>query len=142
MTKVSEDSPREKAVPGSARRLILTAAAAVLILAGSGARGQEASQGAMSGTPAGNAENGRRLFVVRDGCYQCHGTVGQGGAGARLAPRPLALAAFVAYVRKPTGRMMPYSSNVLSDAELADIRAYLATMPEPPPVKNIPLLNQ
>jgi len=38
--------------------------------------------------------------------------------------------------------MPPYVSKVLSNAELADIRAYLASIPEPPPVKSIPLLNQ
>ena len=77
------------------------------------------------------------------GCYQCHGTQGQGTtAGARLAPKPIALAALIAYVRQPKGQMPPYTAKVVSDAELADIRAYLASIPEPPPAKNIPLLNQ
>ena len=94
--------------------------------------------------PAGNAENGKRVYL-RVGCYECHGTVGQGAQAnplaPKLAPRPLALAALTAYVRKPAGNMPPYVSRVLSDAELADIRAYLASIPEPPPVKSIPLLN-
>jgi len=30
----------------------------------------------------------------------------------------------------------------MSDAEVADVRAFLATIPEPPAVKDIPLLNQ
>lgn len=87
---------------------------------------------------AGNAENGKKLFF-RNGCYECHGTVGQGGTGPRLAPKPLTAAALTAYVRKPGGGMPPYSVKVMSDAEAADIRAYLATIPEPP--KNIPLLK-
>jgi ubiquinol-cytochrome c reductase cytochrome c subunit len=87
---------------------------------------------------AGNAENGKKLFF-QNGCYECHGTVGQGGTGPRLAPRPLAAAALTAYVRKPGGGMPPYSAKVMSDAEVADIRAYLATVPEPP--KEIPLLK-
>ena len=91
---------------------------------------------------AASAENGKRLFV-KDGCYQCHGYQGQGGAaGARLAPRPIVLAALIAYVRHPTGQMPPYTSKVLSDADLADIHAYLSSIPTPPPAKNIPLLNQ
>ena len=91
---------------------------------------------------AANADNGKRLFV-KDGCYQCHGYQGQGGtAGARLAPRPIVLAALTAYVRHPTGQMPPYTSKVLSDSELADIHAYLSSIPAPPPAKNIPLLNQ
>jgi mono/diheme cytochrome c family protein len=89
----------------------------------------------------GNAENGKQLFM-KNGCYECHGTVGQGGTGPHLAPRPLAAAALTAYVRKPGGGMPPYSVKVMPDSDLADIRAYLATIPEPPAAKSIPLLNQ
>ena len=92
--------------------------------------------------PAGNPANGKTLFT-KYGCYQCHGTQGQGTtAGARLAPKPLALPALITYVRAPKGQMPPYTNKVVSDAELADIRAYLASIAEPPPAKNIPLLNQ
>jgi hypothetical protein len=38
--------------------------------------------------------------------------------------------------------MPPYTSKVASDADLTDIRAYLATVPAPPAAKDIPLLNQ
>ena len=89
-----------------------------------------------------NAENGKRLFTAY-ACYQCHGYLGQGSnAGARLAPKPLPLAAMIAYVRKPTGVMPPVTAKVVSDAEIADIRAYLETVPAPPDVKTIKLLNQ
>ena len=89
-----------------------------------------------------DATKGKALFA-KYGCYECHGTLGQGTtAGARLAPRPPALAAMIAYVRNPSGQMPPYTSKVVSDADLADIRAYLAAIPEPPPAKSIPLLNQ
>jgi mono/diheme cytochrome c family protein len=92
--------------------------------------------------PAGNPANGKTLFM-KYGCYQCHGTQGQGTtAGARLAPKPLALPALITYVRAPKGQMPPYTNKVVSDAELADIRAYLASIAEPPPAKSIPLLNQ
>jgi mono/diheme cytochrome c family protein len=37
--------------------------------------------------------------------------------------------------------MPPYTSKVISDADLTDIRAYLASVPEPPPAKSNPLLN-
>ena len=39
------------------------------------------------------------------------------------------------------GGMPPYTSKVMSGADLADVRAYLASIPEPPPVKDIPLLR-
>jgi len=88
----------------------------------------------------GNAENGKKVFM-KQMCYRCHGTDGQGGAGPRLAPKPNSTEALIKYVRNPTGQMPPYTNQV-TDAELADIRAYLATIPAPPPVKDIPLLNQ
>ena len=34
-------------------------------------------------------------------------------------------------IRAPNTRMPAYSANVLSDADIADIAAYLATMPQP-----------
>lgn len=90
----------------------------------------------------GNAENGKRVFV-KLGCYTCHGYQGQGGgAGAKLAPRPIAAAALIAYVRHPVGSMPPFTAKVASDTELNDIRAFLASVPEPPPAKDIPLLTQ
>ena len=88
----------------------------------------------------GNAANGKQIFM-KQGCFRCHGTDGQGGAGRRLTPNPLATPAFIQYVRKPSGQMPPYT-NQLTDAELTDVRAYLATIPPPKPVKDIPLLNQ
>jgi ubiquinol-cytochrome c reductase cytochrome c subunit len=89
-----------------------------------------------------SSANGKKLFS-KYGCYECHGTQGQGTtAGARLAPKPIALAALIAYVRQPKGQMPPYTAKVVSDADLADIRAYLASISEPLPAKNIPLLNQ
>lgn len=87
--------------------------------------------------PAGNATRGKELFT-KNGCYECHGTVGQGGTGPRLAPRTASLA----YVRKPAGQMPPYTPKVMPDADLADVLAYLMTIPAPPPAKRIPLLNQ
>jgi mono/diheme cytochrome c family protein len=89
---------------------------------------------------AQSADNGKKVFV-KQGCAACHGTDGQGGAGPRLAPNPSPAAALIKYVRKPTGTMPPYTNQV-TDVELADIRAYLATIPAPPPLKDLPLLNQ
>ena len=91
----------------------------------------------------GNVDNGKRLFV-RNGCYQCHGYVGQGGAaGARLAQTKLPLAGFNAFVRNPPpSGMPPYRAKVMSDQELADVWSYIKSIPEPKPVKDIPLLNQ
>lgn len=92
---------------------------------------------------APDAENGRHLFA-RYGCYQCHQREAQGAAatGPRLGPRPIPFANFTKYVRRPTGQMPPYTAKVVKDSELADIYAFLESLPAPPPVKDIPLLNQ
>jgi mono/diheme cytochrome c family protein len=80
---------------------------------------------------AGDAAHGQRLFESA-GCWECHGHVGQGGQGPRLAPSPLPLAAFAAFVRDPKQEMPPYSARVLSAQDLVDIHAYLETIPPPP----------
>lgn len=90
--------------------------------------------------PKGDAVNGKKLFESY-GCYQCHGHVGQGGAGARLAPKPMAWGPFSKYVRQPTDQMPPYTVKVVPDKELADIYAYLETIPAAPAAKSVALLN-
>jgi len=91
--------------------------------------------------PAGNAANGRKLFVSF-GCYQCHGYEAQGGsAGPRLAPRPIAYAQFMKYVRHPTNEMPPFTEKIVKDAELTDIHAFLRGQPAPKDVDTIPLLK-
>src|ERR1700691_492454 len=94
-------------------------------------------------TPAGNAQNGRKLFE-NYGCYQCHGREAQGGLGTgpRLCPKPIAFTAVQRYVRHPTRQMPPYTAKVVSDQDLADIYAFLQSVKQPPPVKEIPLLNK
>jgi ubiquinol-cytochrome c reductase cytochrome c subunit len=92
--------------------------------------------------PAGNAQNGKKLFAA-DGCYQCHGYEGQGATptGPRLGPRPIAFAQFSKYVRTPTGQMPPYTIKSLPDKDLADIYAFLQSLPAPPSVDSIPALR-
>jgi ubiquinol-cytochrome c reductase cytochrome c subunit len=96
--------------------------------------------------PAGDAARGKVAFMAA-GCYTCHGTVGHGGAGARLAPKPRPAAAFMAYVRSGrrgwsvAGGMPAYPVSVLPDAALTDIYAYLLSIPPPQPAAEIPLLK-
>jgi mono/diheme cytochrome c family protein len=92
--------------------------------------------------PAGNAENGKRLYMKHT-CYFCHGTVGQGGvAGARVAVVARNLQGFTRYVRQPAGQMPAYTDKILADQELADIFAYLRALPAAKPSREIPLLEQ
>ncbi len=94
--------------------------------------------------PAGNAQNGKKLFMA-NGCYECHGRMGQGAAqtgAARIGPPQLSFEGFQNYVRKPTNQMPPYASKAIPDPDLADIYAYLKSIPMPPKGKDIPLLNK
>jgi len=92
--------------------------------------------------PTGNAQNGRKLFAA-DGCYQCHGYEAHvvTPTGPRLGPRPIGFVQFSKYVRQPTGQMPPYTSKVVPDPALADIYAFLQSLPSPPPVNSIPALQ-
>jgi mono/diheme cytochrome c family protein len=93
-------------------------------------------------TPAGNAEAGTRLYQKHT-CFFCHGTAGQGGIdGARLAVVARNLQSFTRYVRQPAGRMPAFTETILTDQEVADIFAYLRSLPAAKPVKDIPLLEQ
>jgi len=96
-----------------------------------------------STAPAGNSEAGKKLFLSY-GCYQCHGREAQGSSatGPRLGPRPIAFTAFSRYVRRPTGQMPPYTARVVSDADMANIYAYVQSRTPPPALQSIPLLRE
>jgi ubiquinol-cytochrome c reductase cytochrome c subunit len=81
---------------------------------------------------------------MTDGCFQCHGTVGQGGrvTGPRIARTELPFAAFLNQLRNPSNEMPPYEVKILSNGDAANIYAYLQSLPAPLAVKDIPLLNQ
>jgi ubiquinol-cytochrome c reductase cytochrome c subunit len=91
---------------------------------------------------AGSAANGEKLYT-QQGCYECHGTVGQGSSfsGPRLASPVLPTAGFVKQLRQPRFEMPPYSDKVLSDAQAGDIIAYLQSIPRPAAADSIALLK-
>ena len=95
-----------------------------------------------SARPPGDAANGKRVYMA-DGCYQCHGTVGQGSrpTGPHIAPNPLPYAAFAGQVRRPVNAMPPYTDVVLSEQHLADIYAYLVSVPPLPDPKAAAILD-
>jgi ubiquinol-cytochrome c reductase cytochrome c subunit len=94
---------------------------------------------------AADAAKGKAAYM-KFGCWQCHGIEGQGSAitsqGKVLAPDPLPLQAFVSFVRSSNRAMPPYSEQVLSNEDLADMHAYLSTIPKGKDYKSIPLLEQ
>lgn len=81
----------------------------------------------------GNVAAGQRAYTDY-ACYYCHGTVGQGSlptVGPRIARVSRSFDSFKTYVRRPTGRMSSYPTSVIGDDVLADIYAYLRSLPEP-----------
>jgi ubiquinol-cytochrome c reductase cytochrome c subunit len=107
--------------------------AAILIAAAPAAFAQPPA--APPATPAqGNAAAGQRAFTEY-GCYYCHGTVGQGSlptVGPRVARVQRSLDSFRTYLRRPSGRMSSYPVAVVGDDTVADLYAYLRSVPEPP----------
>lgn len=123
---------------------IVAAAAALMVYASAAAAQNSGAQnsGGQQAAPRGDAKAGQQIFLA-DGCWECHGTVGQGGAitGPRLAHTALPFAAVLQQLRVPQNAMPPYEPAVISDAQVADIYAWLESLPPPQSAANIPLLG-
>ena len=120
----------------------LAVAVAVQLLGAPDVAAQNAAQVSPAAPAEGNAASGKRLYT-KYGCYQCHGREAQGSSltGPRLGPAPTSLPSLTRYLRKPTGEMPPYTDKVVSDQEVADIHAYLRSLPAPAAAATIPLLR-
>jgi mono/diheme cytochrome c family protein len=111
---------------------------AVALLVGSGpvARAQDA--------PPGDAVEGKRLFLAV-GCYLCHGRAGQGGAmngpAPILAKTQMPFEGFKGQLRQPINDMPAYSEGLMSDKQVADIYAFVQSLPGPRPTKDMPIFN-
>ncbi len=120
----------------------------VLVLVAAAALASGGMLSAQTGAPPpGDAKHGQQIFVA-DGCYECHNYQGQGigrrgpgqNPGPNLAPAPISYRAFVAQLRKPRVAMPPYSATLVSDADAADLYAYLASQPPVKPASTLALL--
>jgi mono/diheme cytochrome c family protein len=99
---------------------------------------------ALAQAPAGDAVRGKALYM-KNMCYTCHGTAGQGGdrgSGPRIAYDVWPWEGFAQQVRRPRESMPRYDPLHLSDAELADIYAYVASIRPGAKAKDIPLLRE
>jgi mono/diheme cytochrome c family protein len=95
--------------------------------------------------PPGDPVNGKRVYLA-DGCFECHGRAGQGGAfnyaTPALAQIDAPVESFIAFLREAPNDMPSFSADVLSDKDAADIHAFLRSLPGRKPVKDFPLLNR
>src|SRR5579884_3806384 len=84
----------------------------------------------------GDAAKGKQYFMSYT-CYGCHGFSAQNGPGRdRLNPMRMTQTGFIGLVRKPGNSQMPsYSAKVITDQQLADVWAYLKTLPSAPAAK-------
>jgi len=91
---------------------------------------------------AGDAARGKVAFM-KYGCYECHGTQGQGNlsAGPALTPHPIPYANFIWYIRAPRADMPPYTARILPENVAQDIHAYLMSIPAGPRPSAIALLK-
>ncbi len=96
----------------------LIATAAVLIFPASLARAQSANE-----QTAGGA-----AIYKQNGCVVCHGGLGTGGFGPRLAGDPmLAISPFVVARIQIGGAQMPAFGDRLSDQQIAEVASYIRT---------------
>ena len=131
-------SARTPAGVSSAFPALLLAAATTAAPAGSGTRtGQDPA------ALEGDATVGEQLFEDYT-CYACHGHTGETGGGPRLNPPRLRQGQFIAYLRNPPNprRMPPYRQADVSDQKLADIYAFIESLPSASPAaEDIPVLR-
>jgi mono/diheme cytochrome c family protein len=94
--------------------------------------------------PPGNAAEGKRLYLAK-GCFTCHGRSGQGGAmngpAPILAKTAMPFDGFKGQLRQPINDMPAYSDVVMSDQQIADIYAFLQTLPGRLPTKDMTIFK-
>ena len=94
--------------------------------------------------PKGDVANGKKVYLA-DGCYFCHGRAGQGGAyngpAPVLAKTEMPFESFKGQLRQPSQDMPAYSEAVMSDQQIADIYAFVQSLPGRRDPKSIPILN-
>jgi mono/diheme cytochrome c family protein len=134
------------ALPRRALAMLALALLAVAVLAVTSVASATPAATAPPGNDSSTA-TGKKLFDTV-GCWSCHGFDGQGAmsrgiaSGPHINARVLPEAAFIHQLRTPIGVMPPYTADVLSDEQVRDIYHYLSSLPAPPALKDIPLLNQ
>ena len=116
----------------------VTAVAASLCLGAmaSAARAQDA--------PPGDAAEGKRIYLAT-GCFFCHGRSGQGGnlngPAPILAKTAMPWEGFVNQLRHPSNEMPAYSEKVMTEKQIANIYAFLHSLPGPLQAKDMAIFK-
>jgi ubiquinol-cytochrome c reductase cytochrome c subunit len=97
---------------------------------------------AAQNAPKGDAKAGLANFQ-KYGCYTCHGILGQGTLrdGPRLNAAGIGYQAVLTQLRTPRYEMPAYTAVQISDAQVADIFAYLSSVPKGPDPKSLKQLQ-
>jgi len=123
-------------------KLLKTIAVAALAVAAISAAAMAAARA--QDAPSGDAANGKRLYLA-DRCFTCHGRSGQGGAyntpAPLLAHTAMPFEGFKGQIRDPINDMPAYPATILSDKDVADIYAFVQSLPGPASPKDFPILN-
>ena len=94
--------------------------------------------------PPGDAIEGKRLYLAV-GCFTCHGRSGQGGAmngpAPVLAKTQMPFEGFKGQLRSPVNDMPAYSEKVMTDKQVADIYAFVESLPGPRPTKDMKIFD-
>jgi ubiquinol-cytochrome c reductase cytochrome c subunit len=93
-------------------------------------------------TPKGDPTAGLTEFR-KFGCYTCHGIIGQGTLrdGPHINAAAIGYPAVLAQLRHPRYEMPIYTASQIPDSGVADIYAYLTTLPKAPDPKSIKQLQ-
>jgi mono/diheme cytochrome c family protein len=110
--------------------------AVALSVGGLAARAQDALPG--------DAVEGKRLYLAV-GCFLCHGRAGQGGAmngpAPILAKTEMPFDGFKGQLRQPVNDMPAYSETLMTNKQIADIYAFVQSLPGPRPTKDMTIFN-
>jgi len=83
---------------------------------------------------------GYKLYVD-NGCWQCHGYQGAGSGNMPRVSPPLPIAAFTHQLRDPRRVMPIYTAKVMPEQDVADVYAYLKSVPKGKTAAEIPMLQ-
>ena len=79
---------------------------------------------------AGDPDRGRELYFA-NGCAVCHGDQGEGGIGPTIASTSFTVDQVIQQYRAPRGFMPAFPADLVPDADVGEVHAWLQTLPLP-----------